>query len=129
MFVAVAIDRNNQTLCIAFGLAMRNNLYCCTWFLMSVFKYMRTRGVFGRTLQPLFWMTSNSYTVSDFEENFRWLTPYAREMLANIGHVKWTRAYFLTSIGMWSTLMFPNYFCVISKSTQCTDNNAYRGKL
>nr|KAJ0224355.1 hypothetical protein LSAT_V11C100030640 [Lactuca sativa] len=60
----------------------------------SVFKYMRTRGVSDRTLQPLFWMTSNSYNASDFEENFRWLTLDAREMLANIGHAKWVRAYF-----------------------------------
>nr|KAJ0207799.1 hypothetical protein LSAT_V11C500271170 [Lactuca sativa] len=55
---------------------------------------MRTRGVSGRTLQPLFWMTSSSYTVSDLEENFRRLTPNARDMLANIGHAKWARAYF-----------------------------------
>nr|KAJ0218673.1 hypothetical protein LSAT_V11C300149380 [Lactuca sativa] len=102
-----------QTLLIAFGLAMKNNLYCCTWFLMrlkealrqgrevsfitnmddvvsscienvfpdsyrGVVKYMHTKGVFGRTLQPLFWMTSNSYTVFDFEEKLRQLTPNAR---------------------------------------------------
>nr|KAJ0188518.1 hypothetical protein LSAT_V11C900467490 [Lactuca sativa] len=99
MFVAVAIDRNNQTLPIAFDLAVENNL-SCTWFLMrlretlrqdkeisfitkmdnvvssctehvfsdsyheytskSVFKYMRTIGVSDITLQPLFWMISNS---------------------------------------------------------------------
>ena len=60
----------------------------------SVFKYMHTRGVSGRTLQPLFWMTSSSYIMSDLEENFRRLTCDAREMLANIDHAKWARAYF-----------------------------------
>nr|KAJ0223280.1 hypothetical protein LSAT_V11C200095920 [Lactuca sativa] len=94
MFVAVAIDGNNHILPIAFGLAMENNPYRFTWFLIrlrealrhgrealfitnmddvvsscikhlfpdsyhgytykSVFMYMRTRGVSGRTLQPLF---------------------------------------------------------------------------
>nr|KAJ0190084.1 hypothetical protein LSAT_V11C800402970 [Lactuca sativa] len=95
---------------------MENNIYCCYWFLMrlreslrqehvfpssyneytfkSVFKYMRTRGVYGRTLQSFFWMTSNSYIVSDFEEKFCRLTPDAREVLANIGHAKWARTYF-----------------------------------
>nr|KAJ0211506.1 hypothetical protein LSAT_V11C400166390 [Lactuca sativa] len=128
MFIAVAIDRNNQTLSVTFFLAVENNIYCCTWFLIrlreslrlgrevsfitnmddvvssciehvfpdsyheytskSVFEYMHTRGVSGRTLQPLFWMTSNSYTMSDFEENFRGLTPDSHEVLANIVHVK-----------------------------------------
>nr|KAJ0209830.1 hypothetical protein LSAT_V11C400161980 [Lactuca sativa] len=60
----------------------------------SVFKYMHTRGVSGRTLQSLFWMTSNSYTMSKFEENLCHLTPDAREVLTNIGHTKWARAYF-----------------------------------
>nr|KAJ0215304.1 hypothetical protein LSAT_V11C300102100 [Lactuca sativa] len=55
---------------------------------------MRTRCVSGRTLQPLFWMTSKSYIVSDFEENFHRLTPDAREVIADIGHVKWARSYF-----------------------------------
>nr|KAJ0225242.1 hypothetical protein LSAT_V11C100038600 [Lactuca sativa] len=60
----------------------------------SVFNYMRTRSVSGGTLQPLFLMTSSSYIMSDFEENFRRLTPDVCEMLANIGHAKWARAYF-----------------------------------
>ena len=107
MSVVVAINRNNQTLPIAFGIAVENNFYCCTWFLIrlrealrhgrevlfitniddvvnsciehvfpdsyhgytskNVFKYMGTRGVSSRTLQPLFWMIVNSYTMSDFE--------------------------------------------------------------
>nr|KAJ0223717.1 hypothetical protein LSAT_V11C200068480 [Lactuca sativa] len=36
MFVAVAINGNNHTLPIAFGLAVENNLYYCTWFLMRL---------------------------------------------------------------------------------------------
>nr|KAJ0202195.1 hypothetical protein LSAT_V11C600332480 [Lactuca sativa] len=35
-FVAVAKDRNNQTFRIAFGMAVENNLDCCTWFLMRL---------------------------------------------------------------------------------------------
>nr|KAJ0210404.1 hypothetical protein LSAT_V11C400197430 [Lactuca sativa] len=60
----------------------------------SVFKYMSIRDVSDRTLQLLLSMTSNSYIVSDFEENFRRLTPDAHEMFANIGNAKWARAYF-----------------------------------
>nr|KAJ0201589.1 hypothetical protein LSAT_V11C600311660 [Lactuca sativa] len=41
MFVAVAIDMNNQTLPIAFGLTMENNLYCCTRFLMRLREALR----------------------------------------------------------------------------------------
>nr|KAJ0203992.1 hypothetical protein LSAT_V11C500265100 [Lactuca sativa] len=57
-------------------------------------KYMRTRGVSSGTLQSWLWMTSNSYIVSGFEENFRWLNIDAREVLANIGNAKWARANF-----------------------------------
>nr|KAJ0188970.1 hypothetical protein LSAT_V11C800427210 [Lactuca sativa] len=99
MFVAVAIDENNQTLPIAFGMAEENNIDCCTWFLMklkelsfvtniddvfldsyhgytgkSVFMYMRTRVGQNKTLEPLFWMTSNSYTMFDFEQKFHGIT-------------------------------------------------------
>nr|KAJ0201838.1 hypothetical protein LSAT_V11C600312100 [Lactuca sativa] len=95
MFVVVAIEGNNHTIPIAFGLVVENNPYylvpyeirrsseigSCIQHVLSdsyqgytsnsVFKYMLTRGFSGRTIQPLFWMTSNSYIVSDFEENFR----------------------------------------------------------
>nr|KAJ0191232.1 hypothetical protein LSAT_V11C800411700 [Lactuca sativa] len=59
----------------------------------SVFKYIRTRCISGRTVQPLFWMTSNLYIVFDFEENFLRLTPDAREVFTVIGHAKWARDY------------------------------------
>nr|KAJ0189267.1 hypothetical protein LSAT_V11C800416650 [Lactuca sativa] len=39
-------------------------------------------------------MTSTSYTVSGFEENFRRLTHDVCEVFANIDHMKWARAYF-----------------------------------
>nr|KAJ0201329.1 hypothetical protein LSAT_V11C600312290 [Lactuca sativa] len=92
MFLAIVINRNNKTLPIAFEhvFPLSNHEYTCK----SVLKYMRTRGVSGRTLQPFFWMTSNSYIVSHFEENFHRMPPGAHEMLANIGHAKWIRAYF-----------------------------------
>nr|KAJ0192352.1 hypothetical protein LSAT_V11C800453110 [Lactuca sativa] len=47
------------------------------------------------TMEPLFWITSKSYTTSDFEQNFHRLTHDAREVLTNIGNVKWVRSYFL----------------------------------
>nr|KAJ0191657.1 hypothetical protein LSAT_V11C800435790 [Lactuca sativa] len=153
MFVAVAIDENNQILPIAFGLAVKNNLYCCTWFLMrlrealrqggevsfitnmndvvssciehvflnsyhgytskSMFKYMCTRGVSCRKLKPLFWMNN----VSDFEENIHRLTPDAREMLANIGHAKWERAYFPNICWNVVNIDVTNFFLCYRKRT------------
>nr|KAJ0208732.1 hypothetical protein LSAT_V11C400170670 [Lactuca sativa] len=114
MFIAVAIDENNQTLLIGFGLVVENNIYCCTWFLMRLIEALRQgrevsfitnaddvissciehvfpdsyngyiyKSLF-KTLQPLFWMTSNSYSVSDFEENFHQLTRDAHEVIANM---------------------------------------------
>nr|KAJ0212913.1 hypothetical protein LSAT_V11C400164950 [Lactuca sativa] len=41
MFVVVAIYGNNKTLPIAFALAVENNLYCCTWFLMRLREALR----------------------------------------------------------------------------------------
>nr|KAJ0221734.1 hypothetical protein LSAT_V11C200083050 [Lactuca sativa] len=117
MFVAVVIDRNNQTLPIAFGLVVENNLYYYTWFLMRL-KEALTQGkevvfitnmdnvissciehvflilimsILLKNITTLFWMISNSNTMSDFEENFCRLTPDAH-----------------------STLMFPNVFLVLS---------------
>lgn len=34
MFIVMAMDENNQTLLLAIGLAVENNLCYCTWFLM-----------------------------------------------------------------------------------------------
>nr|KAJ0188150.1 hypothetical protein LSAT_V11C900472720 [Lactuca sativa] len=93
----------------------------------SVFKYMHTRGISDRTLEHFFWMTTNSYIVSNFEENFRWLNPDAREVLANIGHVKWAKAYFPNI--RWNVINIDvpkKKIGVSSKSAQCTDYNAYR---
>nr|KAJ0208661.1 hypothetical protein LSAT_V11C400166190 [Lactuca sativa] len=141
MFILVVMDVNNQTLPIAFGLGMVNNVDSFTWFLIipsltipqiqhlmrlkealgegkevsfitnmdnvinfcigwvfpdsyhgytckSVFIYMRRRVGGNRTLEPLFWMTSNSYIMFDYEQNFRRLTHDAREVLVNIDHAK-----------------------------------------
>nr|KAJ0188878.1 hypothetical protein LSAT_V11C900471730 [Lactuca sativa] len=60
----------------------------------SVFMYTHRRVSRNRTLEPLFWMTSNSYIMSDFEQNFCRLTHDAREVLVNICHVKYARFYF-----------------------------------
>ena len=78
---------------------------------------MYTRGVSRRTLQTLFWMTSNSYIVFNFEENFRRLTHDAREMLANIGHVKWASAYFPNICWNLVNIDVLECCCVIDKST------------
>nr|KAJ0201852.1 hypothetical protein LSAT_V11C600324940 [Lactuca sativa] len=151
MFIAVVINENNQTIHIAFALAMENKsllLYMVPYegrevsFITniddvvssyiehvfsdsyhgytskSVFKYMRTRGVSGRTLQPLFWMTSGSYTMSDFEENFRRLTPDAHETLANIGHAKWARLITLTSVGILTIILTSYVEMVLHKRMQ-----------
>nr|KAJ0228630.1 hypothetical protein LSAT_V11C100000780 [Lactuca sativa] len=41
MFAAVTIEGNNQALPIAFGPAMGNNLYLCTWFLVRLKEALR----------------------------------------------------------------------------------------
>nr|KAJ0189129.1 hypothetical protein LSAT_V11C800396290 [Lactuca sativa] len=41
MFGTVAINRNNQTLPIEFGMAVENNLYYCIWFLMRLREALR----------------------------------------------------------------------------------------
>nr|KAJ0185426.1 hypothetical protein LSAT_V11C900494620 [Lactuca sativa] len=131
---------------------MENNLYCCTWLLIRLKEALRQgrevsfivnmhdvvssciehvfpysyhgytsksvlKCISGGTLQPLFWMTSNSYIVSDFEENSSRLTPDARQ----------ERAYFLNICWNVFNIDVPQFFGVIGKSTQCTDNNAYHG--
>nr|KAJ0227745.1 hypothetical protein LSAT_V11C100045380 [Lactuca sativa] len=115
MFVVVAKDGNNQNFHIPFGMAVENNLDCCTWFLMRL-KESLGKGrevvlksnmddvitsyinhVFidsyhgvgsGRSLQPLLWMTLKVYTMSIFEQKFSRLSCDAREVLTNIGHPK-----------------------------------------
>nr|KAJ0192531.1 hypothetical protein LSAT_V11C800441250 [Lactuca sativa] len=60
-----------------------------------------------------------------YSENFCQLTPDAHEVLGNTGHANGQEPISL----IYSTLMFPNKFCVIGKATQCTHNNGYRGNL
>nr|KAJ0221793.1 hypothetical protein LSAT_V11C200054970 [Lactuca sativa] len=59
----------------------------------SVHKYIRTRVSYGRSLDPLFWMTLKAYTMSIFEQNFARLSCDAHELLANISNLKWARDY------------------------------------
>nr|KAJ0206782.1 hypothetical protein LSAT_V11C500234790 [Lactuca sativa] len=40
-FLVVAIHENNQTLLIAFGMTVKNNIYCCTVFLMMLREALR----------------------------------------------------------------------------------------
>nr|KAJ0189984.1 hypothetical protein LSAT_V11C800391450 [Lactuca sativa] len=143
MFVAVAKDGNNLTFPIAFGMTVENNLVSCTWFLMSLgqgslvafisnmdnvdsscidhvstysyhgytcksaHRYLRTRVGSGRSLETLLWITLKAYTIRD-----------AREVLTNIGHPKWARAY--VPIIHWNVLDMevPQFFLVLSLN-QC----------
>lgn len=41
MFIAVSIDINNQTLSIAFGIGVTDNVDACTWFLMTLKEALR----------------------------------------------------------------------------------------
>nr|KAJ0222115.1 hypothetical protein LSAT_V11C200098750 [Lactuca sativa] len=91
----------------------------------SVFKCMRTRGVSDRTLQPLFWMTSNSYIVSDFEGNFRRLTLMLVKCFPTLFMRNRQGPISLTFVIMYSTLMFPVFY-VIGKSTQYIYNSLLR---
>nr|KAJ0212923.1 hypothetical protein LSAT_V11C400168840 [Lactuca sativa] len=111
MFVVVIINGNTHTLPIAFETLRQSrevsfitnmddvissfiDMYSLILIMGILLKYTRTRCISSRTLQLLFLITSNSYTVTDFEENFRRLIPDACEVLANIGYAKWARAYF-----------------------------------
>nr|KAJ0190593.1 hypothetical protein LSAT_V11C800408770 [Lactuca sativa] len=139
MYVTVAKDRNNITFRIAFGMTVENNMVSCTWFLMRL-KECLGQGkevafisnmddivsccidnVFtnsyhgsGRSLETLYWKTLKSYTMSIFEQNFSRLSRDAREVLTNIGHPKWARAYF--PIIRWNVLDMevPQYFSELS---------------
>nr|KAJ0221401.1 hypothetical protein LSAT_V11C200064910 [Lactuca sativa] len=84
----------------------------------SVHKYLCIRVGSGRSLETLFWITSKSYTMSIFEQIFSRLSHDAREMLTNIGHPKWARAYF--PIIRWNVLNMEirQYFSVLSLN-QC----------
>nr|KAJ0216651.1 hypothetical protein LSAT_V11C300119800 [Lactuca sativa] len=80
----------------------------------SVHRYLRTRVGSGRSLKTLYWRTLKSYTMFIFEQNFSRLSRDAREVLTNIDHLKWARAYFL--IIRWNVLHMevPQYFSVLS---------------
>nr|KAJ0194980.1 hypothetical protein LSAT_V11C700351690 [Lactuca sativa] len=136
MFIAVAINENNQTLNIAFVLVVENNLYCCIWFVIRLRKALRQDNVVSSCIEHVFpkflslcvqvyvhkrrlWQNITTFVLDDIQliyQNFRRLTPDAREMLANIGHAKWERAYFPNIRWNVVNINVP-LFCVIGKST------------
>nr|KAJ0220370.1 hypothetical protein LSAT_V11C200061490 [Lactuca sativa] len=80
----------------------------------SVHKYLCTRVGHGRSLETLLWITLKAYTRSIFEQSFARLSRDAREVLTDIGHPKWARAYF--PIIRWNVLGMevPQFFSVLS---------------
>nr|KAJ0191289.1 hypothetical protein LSAT_V11C800430360 [Lactuca sativa] len=58
------------------------------YYCKSVSMYMRTRVGGNRILEPLFWHTCKSYTMSYFQHTFCRLNHDTHEVLANIGHAK-----------------------------------------
>nr|KAJ0216975.1 hypothetical protein LSAT_V11C300142480 [Lactuca sativa] len=80
----------------------------------SIHKYLRTRVGSGRSLETLYRITLKSYTMSTFVQKFSMLCRDAREVLTNIGHPKWPRAYF--PIILWNVIDMevPQYFSALS---------------
>nr|KAJ0211845.1 hypothetical protein LSAT_V11C400198910 [Lactuca sativa] len=81
----------------------------------SVQNYLRTRVGSGRSLETLFLITLKSYTLSSFAQNFSRLSIDAREVLTNIGHPKWARAYFPNIRSNVLNMEVPQYFSVVSR--------------
>nr|KAJ0195919.1 hypothetical protein LSAT_V11C700368440 [Lactuca sativa] len=126
MFVAVAKDVNNLTFPIAFGMAFENNLVSCNWFLMRLKEILRQgrevafisnmEDVVSYCIDDVFtksYHVYTSYTMSIFEKKFPRLSRDAHEVLTNIGHLKWARAYF--PIIRWNVLDMevPQFFSVL----------------
>nr|KAJ0192438.1 hypothetical protein LSAT_V11C800395340 [Lactuca sativa] len=84
--------------------------YTCT----IVHKYLHTRVGSEKSIETLFWITLKSYTMSTFEQKFSRLCIDAREVLTNIGHPKWARAYFPDIRSNVLNMEVPQYFLVVS---------------
>ncbi|KAL7608125.1 hypothetical protein Lser_V15G12923 [Lactuca serriola] len=154
--LAVAIDGNNNTTSIAFGVGVANSVNSYTWFLMrlkdaigagtevvlitnmgdtiascigqvfpdayhgyssnSVLNYCQLRIVQSRNLDYLFFHVCKAYITQDFQQTFSKLNHGAQEVLHNIGHMKWARAYFPNIRWNVLNIKIPEFLMVLSVS-------------
>nr|KAJ0190039.1 hypothetical protein LSAT_V11C800450960 [Lactuca sativa] len=123
IFVAAAMDGNNNTTPIAFGIGVSNNVNSSTWFLIRLKDAIREgrevalitdmddtiSSYVGQVFRDayMFFRACKAYTTQDFQQSFSKLSHATREFLANIGNKKWTQAYFLN-------INIPEFLLVLS---------------
>ncbi|XP_021991714.1 uncharacterized protein LOC110888497 [Helianthus annuus] len=102
LFLAVAMDGNNQILPIAYGIGKSEDGECWAWFLSKLRECvgeiadMAIISDRANSIHALWWKTCKSYRMSDFNESFNALclaVPRIRQVLTNIGFGRWARAH------------------------------------
>nr|KAJ0210053.1 hypothetical protein LSAT_V11C400182870 [Lactuca sativa] len=81
---------------------------------MSVLIYCRLRIGQSTNLDYSFFRACKAYTTQDFEKSFSKLSHVAREVLANIGKTKWSRAYFPNIRWNVLNINIPEFLLVLS---------------